>query len=99
MKIQITRSKVNMTEFSKRMVAVMCTLWIVGAIFGGYICFHDPNQLSYLLDYIKEPVTVGVVGYLAKSAFENPAKIKASAASVANQTTTTPAGEPYQAEP
>lgn len=95
MKIQITRSKVNMTEFSKRMVAVMCTLWIVGAGFGGYICFHDPSQLSYLLDYIKEPVTVGVVGYLAKSAFENPAKIKASATSQS----TTPSGEPYQAEP
>ena len=88
-----------MTEFSKRMVAVMCTLWIVRAAFGGYICFQDPNQLSYLLDYIKETVTVGVVGYLAKSAFENPAKSKASAANVANQTTTTPSGETYQAEP
>ena len=96
MKIQITRSKVNMTEFSKRFVSVMCMIWIAGAIYGGYIVYRDSNQLSYLLDYIGNPMTAVAIGYLAKTAFENREKIKKGSGT---QTETTPSGEPYQNEP
>lgn len=96
MKIQITRSKVNLTEFSKRFVSIMCMIWIAGAIYGGYIVYRDNNQLSYLLSYIGDPMTAVAIGYLAKTAFENREKIKKGSGA---QTETTPSGEPYQTEP
>ena len=94
MKIQITRTKVNWKEFSKRIVSAMCILWIAGAIFGGYIVYKDSNQLSYLLDYIGDTMKAGVIGYLLKSAFENREKIKKG--STSGSTETTPSGEPYE---
>lgn len=80
MKIQFIRTEKKVREFSKNFVGVLCLLWIAGALYGMVIVWRDNTQLSYLLDYIGQPMTVGVVGYLAKAAFENREKIKNSAA-------------------
>ena len=76
MKIQIMRTEKKVREFSKNFVAILCFLWIAGAVFGGVIVWDHPDQLSYLLEYIGAPMVGGIIGYMAKAALENREKIK-----------------------
>lgn len=79
MKIQFIRTEKKVREFSKNFVAILCFLWIAGALFGGVIVWDHPDQLSYLLEYIGAPMVGGIIGYMAKAALENREKIKNSA--------------------
>lgn len=76
MQIKIVRGKKKPREFSKRFIAVVCLLWIAGALFGGVIVWREPGNLSYLLDYIGAPMVSGIIGYMAKAALENREKIR-----------------------
>ena len=79
MKIQFIRTEKKVREFSKNFVAVLCFLWIMGALFGAVIVWRQPEQLSYLLEYIGAPMVGGIIGYMAKAALENREKIKQNA--------------------
>lgn len=76
MRIKIVRTPKKRREFSKKFIAVVCLLWIAGALFGGLIVWREPGNLSYLLDYIGAPMVSGIIGYMAKAALENREKIK-----------------------
>lgn len=76
MKIQFIRTEKKVREFSKNFVAILCFLWVAGALFGGVIVWDHPDQLSYLLEYIGAPMVGGIIGYMAKAALENREKIK-----------------------
>ena len=76
MKIQFIRTEKKIREFSKNFVAILCFLWIAGALFGSVIVWDHPDQLSYLLEYIGAPMVGGIIGYMAKAALENREKIK-----------------------
>ena len=65
----------KLQEFSKKVIFAMIFLWFLGAFYGAVCVWREPMNLSYLLDYIKEPMKGGIVAYLAKSAFENVRKI------------------------
>ena len=80
MRIKIIRTPKKRREFSKKFIAVVCLLWIAGALFGAVVVWRQPEQLSYLLDYIGAPMVSGIIGYMAKAALENREKIKNSAA-------------------
>ena len=43
MKIQIMRTEKKVREFSKNFVAVLCFLWIMGALFGAVIVWRQPG--------------------------------------------------------
>ena len=66
-------------EFSKRVIFAMTLLWFLGAIFGAICVWRTQMDLPSLLDYIGNPMTVGILGYLLKSAFENKTKIERGA--------------------
>lgn len=66
----------KLKEFSKKVIFAMTFLWFLGAIFGAVCTWREPTNLSYLLEYISEPMSVGIIGYMAKTAFENVPKIK-----------------------
>lgn len=76
MKIQFIRTEKKVREFSKNFIAVLCFLWIAGAVFGGIIVWREPGGLSYLLEYIGAPMVSGIIGYMAKAALENREKIR-----------------------
>lgn len=79
-----------MKNFSKTVIRAMIVLWFVGAVFGAVVVVVQLIQsfisgspysqtvvnLPELLSYIGMPVSGAIVGYLAKSAFENREKIK-----------------------
>ena len=79
-----------MKNYSKRVIRLMIALWFVGAVFGAAVVVVQLIQsfmsgspysqivvnLPELLNYIGMPVSGAVIGYLAKSAFENREKIK-----------------------
>ena len=54
----------------------MTLLWFLGAIFGAICVWRTQADLPSLLEYIGNPMVVGVLGYLLKSAFENKTKIE-----------------------
>ena len=54
----------------------MALLWFLGAIFGAVCVWRTQTDLPSLLEYISEPMKVGILGYLLKSAFENKSKIE-----------------------
>ena len=54
----------------------MTLLWFLGAIFGAICVWRTQMDLPSLLDYIGNPMTVGILAYLLKSAFENKSKIE-----------------------
>ena len=54
----------------------MTLLWFLGAIFGAICVWRTQTDLPSLLDYIGNPMSVGILGYLLKSAFENKTKIE-----------------------
>ena len=66
-------------EFSKRVIFAMTLLWFLGAIFGAICVWRTQMDLPSLLDYIGNPMTVGILAYLLKSAFENKTKIERGA--------------------
>ena len=80
MRIKIIRTPKKRQEFSKKFIAVVCLLWVAGALFGAVVVWRQPEQLSYLLEYIGAPMVGGIIGYMAKAALENREKIKNSAA-------------------
>lgn len=69
-------------QYSKRVVTAMIIAWFVGIAFGmgvtvwQMIRAPDAVSIDALLTYIGAPMGCGIVGYLAKSAFENKEKIK-----------------------
>lgn len=79
-----------MKNFSKTVIRGMILLWFAGAVFGAVVVVVQLIQSSIsgspysqtvvnlpeLLSYIGMPVSGAIVGYLAKSAFENREKIK-----------------------
>lgn len=79
-----------MKNFSKGVIRGMIGLWFGGAAFGAVVVVVQLVQsfisgspytqtvvnLPELLSYIGMPVSGAIVGYLAKSAFENREKIK-----------------------
>jgi hypothetical protein len=79
-----------MKNFSKTVIRGMILLWFAGAAFGAVVVVVQLIQsfisgspysqtvvnLPELLSYIGMPVSGAIVGYLAKSAFENREKIK-----------------------
>lgn len=79
-----------MKNYSKAVVKSMITLWFIGAGFGAAVVVvqlimafvaGSPYtttviNLPELLNYIGLPVSGAIIGYLAKSAFENKEKIK-----------------------
>lgn len=69
-------SVTKMKEFSKRVIFTMTLLWFLGAIFGAVCVWRTQMDLPSLLEYIGQPMTVGILGYLLKSAFENKTKIE-----------------------
>ena len=66
----------KLKEFSKRVIVAMTLLWFLGAIFGAICVWRTQTDLPSLLDYIGNPMSVGILGYLLKSAFENKTKIE-----------------------
>ena len=71
-----TKKRKQFTEFSKRVIVAMTILWFLGAIYGAVICARNPENLPSLLEYIGNPMSVGIIGYLLKSAYENRTKIE-----------------------
>ena len=72
--MKLTQKKLK--EFSKKVIVAMTFLWFLGAIFGGICVWHFGMDLPSLLEYIGNPMSVGILAYLLKSAFENKEKIK-----------------------
>lgn len=82
----------DVKEYSKRVIRIMVTLWFIGALYGCvavtaelvalWLQLCDEYYMSVtvhlpeLLTYIAAPLTGGIIGYMAKSAFENREKIK-----------------------
>ena len=68
--------KIKIQEFSKRVIVAMTLLWFLGAIFGAVCVWKTQMDLPSLLEYIGNPMSIGILGYLLKSAFENKTKIE-----------------------
>lgn len=68
--------KSKFREFSKRVIVAMALLWFLGAVFGAVCVWRTKADLPSLLEYIGNPMSVGILGYLLKSAFENKTKIE-----------------------
>ena len=66
----------KLKEFSKRVIIAMTLLWFLGAIFGAVCVWRTQMDLPSLLEYIGNPMSVGILAYLLKSAFENKTKIE-----------------------
>lgn len=70
-------------QYSKRIISAIIVAWFAGIAFGMAVVVWqmirapDAVSLDSLLTYIGAPMGCGIVGYLAKSAFENREKIKA----------------------
>lgn len=75
----------KLKEFSKRVIVSMTLLWFLGAIFGAVCVWRTQMDLPSLLDYIGNPMSVGILGYLLKSAFENKTKIERGVTDEYNQ--------------
>lgn len=69
----------KLKEFSKRVIVSMTLLWFLGAVFGAVCVWRTQMDLASLLEYIGNPMSVGIIGYLLKSAFENKTKIERGA--------------------
>ena len=69
-------------QYSKRIISAIIAAWFAGIAFGMAVVVWqmirapDAVSLDVLLTYIGAPMGCGLVGYLAKSAFENKEKIK-----------------------
>ena len=69
-------------QYSKRIISAIIAAWFAGIAFGMAVVVWqmirapDAVSLDVLLTYIGAPMGCGLVGYLAKAAFENKEKIK-----------------------
>lgn len=69
-------------QYSKRVISAIIAAWFAGIAFGMAVVVWqmvrapDAVSIDALLTYIGAPMGCGIVGYLAKSAFENKEKIK-----------------------
>lgn len=64
-------------EFSKLFVITVSVMWILSALLCTYfICRGYVEYLDTLLTFVGGPMLGGIIGYMAKSAFENKEKIK-----------------------
>lgn len=69
-------------QYSKRVISAIIAAWFAGIAFGMAVVVWqmirapDTVSLDALLTYIGAPMGCGIMGYLAKSAFENKEKIK-----------------------
>lgn len=75
------KKKFNLKEYSKKLVTAITVLWIIGAVYGFFVCSvqlyrREPVSLYDLLTYIGAPMVAVGAAYLFKSAFENKEKIK-----------------------
>lgn len=84
------KRKPTLREFSKRVLRAMVIVWFGGIGFGTSVVMTEIYMvlssgspytstvvhLPELLSYIGLPLSCGLIGYLAKSAFENREKIK-----------------------
>lgn len=66
----------NVVQFSKKVVFLMVVMWFISTIFAMVIVWRETSMLDSFLTYVGAPVTGTLVLYMAKSAFENNAKIK-----------------------
>ena len=78
MAFKLVRTNTTPKQFSKKVVSAMTALWFMTAVFGAVVVWRQGYGLDSLLTYVGAPMTGGIVGYLAKSAFENREKIKQS---------------------
>jgi len=67
-----------MKEFSKMMVIGLGSIWIMGAVYGGWYAVRYGTGFAELLAFIGAPMTAVLAGYLCKAGFENVRKIKNS---------------------
>lgn len=74
--------KKTVKQYSKRVISAIIVAWFAGIVFGIAVIIWqmirapDAVSIDSLLTYIGAPMGCGIVGYLAKSAFENKEKIK-----------------------
>lgn len=76
--MRINKVMKNIIEFSKKVVFLMIVMWFIASIFAMFIVWRETSMLDSFLTYVGAPVTGTLVLYMAKSAFENNAKIKCS---------------------
>lgn len=63
-------------EFTKIVMFAILLIWILGAIVGLWVVvFHDINKLGEAQNYISVVMASGIIGYQAKSGYENGKKI------------------------
>lgn len=73
---EITKPRNRLKEFSKRVIAAMTVVWFAAAVFAGVVIWKTNAGLDALLTFVGAPMTGGIIGYMAKTAFENKEKIK-----------------------
>lgn len=78
----------KLKQFSKQFMYVVALVWVAGAIYGAIffllqlilsVAFPDAGisvDISGYLEYLKDPLSCGVIAYMAKSAFENHTSMK-----------------------
>lgn len=67
----------SLYEFSKKVVIAIVIVWFLTCLYGMALTFFKPeSNVQPILDYVGQPMTVAVIFYLGKSAFENKAKIQ-----------------------
>lgn len=78
----------NLKEFSKKFIFVVAVVWIAGAIYGGLfliaqlVCSMLHPEAGITVDtasyfsYLSDPLSLGVISYMLKSAFENNPKYR-----------------------
>lgn len=73
---EVTKPRNKLKEFSKRVIASMTVVWFAAAVFAGVVVWKTNAGLDALLTFVGAPMTGGIIGYMAKTAFENKEKIK-----------------------
>lgn len=73
-----SKPKNRLKQFSKRVISYMTVLWFLAAVFAAVMVWRTSTGLDYLLTFVGAPMTGGIIGYMAKSAFENREKIKSN---------------------
>lgn len=78
----------KLKQFSKKFMFVVALVWVAGAIYGAIflllqlilsVVFPEAGitiDTTGFWDYLKDPLSCGVIAYMAKSAFENHTSMK-----------------------
>lgn len=78
----------KLKQFSKKFMYVVAFVWVAGAIYGAIflllqlilsVNFPEAGiqvDTSGFWEYLKDPLSCGVIAYMAKSAFENHTSMK-----------------------